>query len=123
MPVKTRQIQHFTHMVDNEANTVHFVLINMLFTQNFSYSFETNAQVDTLKSYKNTDSFQKIWNPDVQIQKHQIALFDEKDRPYFVDQYYFLDARNKVQIVYPNYESKLERFKIVEQLCDQAKIP
>ena len=67
-------------------------------------------------------SFQKIWNPDVQIQVHTITLYDDMDRTYNVDQYFFFDSRNKINLVYPNYEDKLDYIKIVELLAESSQI-
>ena len=44
------------------------------------------------------------------------------DRSYNIDQYYFFDSRNKINLVYPNYEDKLEYFKIVELLAESSQI-
>ena len=32
------------------------------------------------------------------------------------EQYFFVDSRNKVQILYPNYAQKVERTKIIEAI-------
>ena len=39
-----------------------------------------------------------------------------------MDQYYFVDSRNKINLVYPNYEDKLEYFKIVELLAESINV-
>ncbi len=35
---------------------------------------------------------------------HTLNIFDEHDNHKKLDQYFFLDARNKIWLVWPNYE-------------------
>ena len=37
-------------------------------------------------------------------------------------QYYFIDSRNKVQILYPNYDQKVERVKVIEMISNKFNI-
>jgi len=34
-------------------------------------------------------------------------MYDHKERKINVKQYFYVDSHNKVQIVYPNYETKV----------------
>ena len=53
---------------------------------------------------------------------HNIMLYDDMDKPFKIDYFYFFDSRNKINLVHPNYEDKLEYFKIVELLAESTQI-
>ena len=52
----------------------------------------------------------------------ELQLYDEIDRPYLQEQYYFVDSRNNINLVHPNYEDNLEYYKIVELLAESSKV-
>ena len=49
-------------------------------------------------------------------------MFDEDDKPQKIVQFFFLDSKNKIQILYPNYSQKVERIKFIEYIGEQMKI-
>jgi len=57
-----------------------------------------------IREYKNQTVFQKVSNPRLQIQKIHLDFYDNKRQRKLVDQYFFVDSRNKVQLLYPNYD-------------------
>ena len=44
---------------------------------------------------------------------------DEED---YVDQYFFIDSRNKIQILYPNYDQKVESVKTRELISIHTQL-
>ena len=53
-------------------------------------------------------------------QKVQLKVFDSDDSETIVEQYFFVDARNQISLLHPNYSNKLEKFKIIEHIEDQV---
>ena len=47
---------------------------------------------------------------------------NDKDELEDFSQYYFIDSRNKIQILYPNYDQKVERVKVVEMISNKFNI-
>jgi len=41
---------------------------------------------------------------------------NDDDDVEFIEQFFFVDSRNRVQILYPNYDQKVERTKIIEMV-------
>lgn len=39
-----------------------------------------------------------------------------------IEQYFFMDSRNKVQILFPNYEFKIDKTQITDMIYDSLKI-
>ena len=81
-----------TNYPGETPTTVNFVLVNMIWT----IIIKVDGKDVETKKYKNTDSFQKIWNPDVQVQRIDLNMFDEDDKPKKIVQFFFLDAKNKI---------------------------
>ena len=53
---------------------------------------------------------------------HTLNIFDDHDNPKKLDQYFFVDSKNKIWLIWPNYELKAEKYKIIEILCEQTGI-
>ena len=89
--------------------------MNTLETLQISLDLKKAKCEEKVDRFKNTDGlFQRIWNPKIKHMKVQLKVYDQNDEARMIWQHYFVDARNRIQLVYPNYSSKLERFKIIE---------
>ena len=73
---------------------------------------------------QSSDIFQKIWNNNggVQVQRINLVKFNENDQKVEQEQYYYIDSKNKINILYPNYDLKVERVKTMELISDQTSI-
>ena len=72
-----QQVNHMTRYPGESESAINFVLVNMIWT----IVIKVDGKEVKIDKYKNTDSFQKIWNPDVQVQKIELKVFDEDDKP------------------------------------------
>lgn len=52
----------------------------------------------------------------------QVIEGEEKEKGNEIEQYFFVDSRNKIQILFPNYEDKAERVKTMEVISEKAHI-
>ena len=69
------------------------------------------------------DIFQKIWNTNgLHIQCKILKKQNVHGHLENIEQYFFIDSRNKVQILFPNYEYKIEKTIITDMIYDQIKI-
>ena len=91
-----------------------FFLLNTLETLQVTLDLKKAKCSEDVHQYKNTDVFQRIWNPEIKHLKVQLKVYDQNDEASMIWQHFFVDARNRIQLIYPNYTSKLERFKIIE---------
>lgn len=93
-----RQVQHFSFIEgygDEGPETINFVLIDMIETLIVRYDSKAGKIVGHA-AYRNTDSFMKILNPNVQPQVVHLRVYDEDDRAQRILQYFFLDAANQI---------------------------
>lgn len=67
---------------------------------------------------KPTDIFQRIWN--IEGVKPQKVLHKQNGKT--IDQYFFVDSRNKIQLLYPNYKKKIDVLRLIEYIAEQRKI-
>ena len=51
-----------------------------------------------------------------------LIKYNEQDHKEEVEQYFFVDSRNRIQILWPNYDLKVERVKTIELISKQAGI-
>ena len=69
------------------------------------------------------DVFQKIWNTTgFSIQKMQLKRTNSHNHLEIFYQYFYIDSRNKVQLVYPNYPLKIDRTQITDMIYDLINI-
>ena len=88
--------------------------MNTLETLQVTFDLKKAKCEENVNRYKNTDVFQRIWNPTIKHLKVELKVYDQNDEARMIWQHFFVDARNRIQLVYPNYSSKLEKFKIIE---------
>lgn len=49
-------------------------------------------------------------------------MYNEHGHMENIEQYFFLDSRNNVQILFPNYEFKIDKTQITDMIYDSLKI-
>ena len=62
-------------------------------------------------------AFKNTGNPLIHVQKFQVEDFSIKGKKRYKDQYFFVDFRNRVTLMYPNYQLKSHRFLYIDQIC------
>ena len=64
---------------------------------------------------KYTDIFQKIWNSGGIIpQVAKINNNDDEIKEDKINQYFFVDSRNEIQLLFPNTHQKVEQLRRIE---------
>lgn len=116
-----RQIQFLNHVKNfeqQEKETVDFLVQNMFIMAGI-HSEEKGGDI-RLQIYrrKTVHQYQRIWNiGGIVPQKTRITQYPDDDKKA-IDQYFFTDSRNNIQLLMPNYESKLKCQRRVEQIRD-----
>ena len=49
-------------------------------------------------------------------------MYNEHGHMENIEQYFFLESRNNVQILFPNYEFKIDKTQITDMIYDSLKI-
>ena len=112
-----RQIQFLNHISNYEGySLVNFLIHNQYSIVEILFDPRTN-NVRQLRSFhrQSSDIYQKIWNNNggIQVQFISLISYNEQDEKQEILQYYFVDSRNTIQILFPNYEFKVDRVKTV----------
>ena len=123
---QNKQVQILNHIMNYKDKTdeVNFVVSNHFstITIKFNMKDQTCAEPDVFKR-SSTDIFQKIWNTNgLHIQKQILKKYNEHGHTENIEQYFFMDSRNKVQILFPNYEFKIDKTQITDMIYDSLKI-
>ena len=118
-----RQLQVINHIkiysTENPEKlvTVIFVIQNMIAMVEIQYNIHDKHPTKiSIFPRLTTNIFQKIFNNNGGVLAQVVVLKKkiEKDEEEEFNQYYFIDSKNKIQILYPNYDQKVERVKIIE---------
>lgn len=64
----------------------------------------TNVMAKNVEIFKQEYTFRKPKNPRISIQKFIVEEIDNANKKTYFDQYFFIDFRNKITLMYPNYK-------------------
>lgn len=107
---------HIKNYDQHEQGVTHFIIQNM--SAMIQVKYDEKAGKAELRPYKRSSAhyFQKIWNTNgIEVLSRQLSVHDEKLDVYkTVEQYFFIDSRNQIQILFPNYATKIDKTKIIE---------
>ena len=116
-----RQIQFVNHVKNfdqQERETVDFLVHNMFIMAGIASTGPGGDVQLQIYRRKTVHQYQRIWNiGGIVPQKTAIRQYPD-DEKKAVDQYFFTDSRNNIQLLMPNYESKLKCQRRVEQIRD-----
>ena len=112
-------------VIDDGYSYTNFIIQNQYAIIEIQFD-PRNNDVRQLRSFPrlSSDIYQKIWNNNggIQVQKINLIMYDEKDEKQEVLQYFFVDSRNIIQILFPNRDLKVDRVKTVGLISEQSKI-
>ena len=77
---------------------------------------------ENIEIYKQEYTFKKPKNPRINIQKFIVEEVDNANKKTYFDQYFFIDFRNKVTLMYPNYQQKSDRFLYIDTICSKGDV-
>lgn len=69
---------------------------------------------EQMKIYKLEKNFDRWQNPKLQIHLIQLNYLTEGNKWDNVDQQYFIDQRNQVHLMYPNFTNKSKKYKHID---------
>jgi hypothetical protein len=70
-----------------------------------------------------TPSQSYMWNQsEIKIQGMDIRSLNDQDEEEVIEQYFFVDTHNQIQLVFPNYSLKAQRHKIKRLIMEQSNI-
>lgn len=124
-PKKSKQIQHllYSECCQGEGGIV-FVVLEMLVSKMIAFNPQTKKSKKPIVSkYFTADLFMRAINLNLHIRKIDLVLYDESDALYTKEQYFFVDSKNEIRMVFPTYPNKIEHFKVLENIKEQANIP
>ena len=69
------------------------------------------------------DNFQKIWNNNgIDIQREDLKIHVEEVFKESIEQYYFIDSRNQIHLLFPSYTEKSKKREIIERIMKETSI-
>jgi len=103
-----RQIQFLNHIrnFDGKPNTVDFLVSNYFIIVGLKFTGSDVQQY--IFSRKQLHLYQRIWNINGIIPQVCNIKIDQEGEIREETQYFFMDSRNNIQLLIPNYESKLD---------------
>lgn len=131
-----RQVQFVNHIItrgdqhDTSVDTIHFLVTNMFILIQIDIERKGNNKnspptKEEQFPRKYTDLFQKIWNSGGIIPQRALINNNEDEREEAdqqIYQYFFVDSRNEIQLLFPNTKQKVEYLRRVEQINEICKI-
>ena len=114
-------MNHILNYKDN-SDEIYFIASNYFAIVEIKYDIKKKDYEQSIpKLYKRNsmDIFQKIWNTNgLHIQCKILKKQNVHGHLENIEQYFFIDSRNKVQILFPNYEYKIEKTIITDMIYD-----
>ena len=114
----TEQVLHVRHQVievdeDGKPKVTKFILITNKHHLHLTYNHSTEEASD-MEMYPSRE-ISKFELPQIYLMNHemQVPLEDGGDLIPIMH-YFFLDNRNEVQLVYPDYKSKSQKYEIID---------
>lgn len=103
----TRQIEVAHHLEGylGDPGNIYFILQNLKVSIEIQYNTHTGKLINCeMYQRLNNEIFRKIWNNNgLRISKLNLVKNDINDTTQCIEQYYFIDSRNNIQIIFPNY--------------------
>jgi len=92
---------------DGKPESIDFLVSNYFIMAGIKYNGTSCEQY--IYQRKQLHSYQRIWNIGGIIPQKCVIKIDQEDETLNETQYFFTDSRNNIQLMIPNYESKLDQ--------------